>query len=502
MNIFETIKEETDIHLHRIAVIEGQCRISYGELIVAAEQVAELLRCKGVCSFHRIGLLCDDSIDYIIASLAILSLSAAIVPFSPEQTSEEIATVIDRIDVDFIVAEPRLLAPIYGIRALTKIFSVKKEQKTASDLLKNEQHALLSSTGFINKEFIIAQRTVTASPPAGYFSSNPAFIRFSSGTTGTSKGVVLSHEAIIDRTDAADKGMQITSEDTVLWVLSMSYHFVVTILLFLRRGATIVLCSHRFPEALLEGIVVHRGTFIYASPFHYSLLSRTDLLAGDSLQQVRMAISTAMKLPEQIAEAFFGKFGFELTEAYGIIEVGLPIINLSGGRDKRGSVGRALPDFELMLDTMDADGVREIFIKGKGMLDAYFSPWRGRDEILQSGWFTTGDLGKLDADGFLYIVGRDKDVINFAGMKIFAQEVESVINQHPHVKESLVYGAPHSQYGELPIAKVVLLDENDDDAVLDNLRRFCYQRLAQYKVPKEFQSVDDLPKTASGKIMR
>jgi long-chain acyl-CoA synthetase len=136
------------------------------------------------------------------------------------------------------------------------------------------------------------------------------------------------------------------------------------------------------------------------------------------------------------------------------------------------------------------------------MLDAYFSPWRGRDEILQSGWFRTGDLGKIDADGFLYIVGRDKDVINFAGMKIFAQEVESVINQHPHVKESLVYGAPHSQYGELPIAKVVLLDENDDDAVLDNLRRFCYQRLAQYKVPKEFQSVDDLPKTASGKIMR
>lgn len=476
MNIFDTIKEETNIHLHRTAVIEGQDQISYGELIVAAEQVAESLRCKGVCRFHRVGLLCDDSVDYIIVSLAILSLSAAIVPISPEQTAEEIATVIDRIDVDFIVAEPRLL--------------------------KNEQHVLLPSTGFINKEFSITQRTVNASPPAGYFSSNPAFIRFSSGTTGTSKGVVLSHEAIIDRTDAADKGMQITSEDTVLWVLSMSYHFVVTILLFLRRRATIVLCSHRFPEALIEGILVHRGTFIYASPFHYSLLSRTDLLATDSLKQVRMAISTAMKLPEQIAEAFYGKFGIELTEAYGIIEVGLPFIKLSGGRDKRGSVGRALPGFELRLDNMEADGIGEIFIKGKGMLDAYFSPWQGREEILQSGWFRTGDLGKIDADGFLFIVGRDKDVINFVGMKIFAQEVEAVINQHPKVKESLVCGTPHSQYGELPTAKVVLLDENVDDTVLDNLKRFCYQRLAQYKVPKEFKIVDNIPKTASGKIKR
>jgi long-chain acyl-CoA synthetase len=476
MNIFTTIQQETAVHVQRTAVIEGPDRISYGELLVAAEQVAASLRQQGVCPLHRVGLLCDDSIDYIIASLAILSLSAAIVPISPEQTADEIATVIERIDVDWIVAEPRLLM--------------------------DQLHALLPAAGFMKKTFGCVQRTVSTSPPPAYFSINPAFIRFSSGTTGVSKGVVLSHEAILERTDAADKGMQITSEDTVLWVLSMSFHFVVTILLFLRRGATIVLCGHRFPEALIEGIVVHRGTFIYASPFHYNLLSRTDLLAGDSLHPVRMAISTAMKLPEQIAEAFCAKFGFELTEAYGIIEVGLPFIKLVGGRDKRGSVGKALPDFELRLDAMDAAGIGEIFIKGKGMLDAYFSPWQGREDLLHDGWFRTGDLGKIDAEGFLTIVGRNKDVINFVGMKIFAQEVEAVINQHPQVKESLVFGTPHFQYGELPTAKVVLHDGTADTAPVDSLRRFCYQRLAQYKVPKEFQFVTELPKTASGKIKR
>ena len=162
-----------------------------------------------------------------------------------------------------------------------------------------------------------------------YYKINPAFIRFSSGTTGASKGVVLSHEAILERTDAADKGLRITSEDTVLWVLSMSFHFVVTILLFLRRAATIVLCSHDFPGSLVEGVAKHKGTFIYASPFHYNLLARSDLLSPGSLSNVRLAVSTAMQLPAAIAEQFSEKFGFELAEAYGIIEVGLPFINLA-----------------------------------------------------------------------------------------------------------------------------------------------------------------------------
>jgi long-chain acyl-CoA synthetase len=475
MNIFDTIKRETANLSHKIAVIEGDDRLTYAQLLAAVEQVADTLRQKGVTRLHRVGLLCDDSIDYIITSLAVLSLSAAIVPVSPEQTADEVETVIDRIDVDYLIAEPRLRQGGYGDR--------------------------LQSSGFFKKEFIIVRRTVRERPKAEYFRINPAFIRFTSGTTGTSKGVVLSHEAIIERTDAADRGLQITSNDTVLWILSMSFHFVVTILLFLRRGATIVLCGHSYPNSIIEGIRLHKATFIYASPFYYGLLSRTEAVPGDALRQIRLAISTTMKLPEQTAEAFYTKFGFELTEAYGIIEVGLPFIRITGGKEKRCSVGKPLPDFEIKLDRKDADGVGEIRIRGKGMLDAYYSPWQGRDEILTDGWFKTGDLGNIDADGFLTIVGREKDVINFVGMKIFAQEVEAVLNQHPSIAESLVYGAPHPQYGHLPIAKVVLR-EGGAAVDVNDLRRFCYQRLAQYKVPKDFEFVDSIPKTTSGKIKR
>ena len=476
MNIFEIIKSETALLGHRTAVVEGANRISYRTLIDAAELVAENLLCRGVERCHRIGLLCDDSIDYIIVSLAILSLHAVIVPVSPEQTDEERKAVITRIDVDFLLAEQRLYQGAEGMP--------------------------LPSAGFRSRDFVIVRRSPKLKPPDDYYRVNPAFIRFSSGTTGTSKGVVLSHESIIERTDAADDGLRITPEDTVLWVLSMSYHFVVTILLFLRRGATIVLCGRPFPEALVTGIIRERGTFIYASPFHYGMLARSDALAADALGQVRMAVSTAMKLPLETAEQFRRKFGFQLTEAYGIIEVGLPFIRLDGEREKPGSVGRALPAYEVMLDQGDADGAGEILIRGKGMLDAYYSPWQGRNKVLTDGWFRTGDIGRFDRDGFLSIVGREKEVINFVGMKIFPQEVEEVLNRHPLVRESLVYGMPHPVYGELPVAKIVPASPSCGDSGLDELRRFCYHHLASYKVPKEFKLVDLLEKTASGKIQR
>ncbi len=360
----------------------------------------ETLQKKGVSRLHRVGLLCDDSIDYIIASLAILSLSAVVVPVSPEQTADEIETVIDGIDVDFIIAEPELRKGGYG--------------------------ELLHPDGLSSRSWCSSKRTVRERPKSEYFRVNPAFIRFSSGTTGTSKGVVLSHEAIIERTDAADKGLQITSQDTVLWVLSMSFHFVVTILLFLRRGATIVLCGHRYPTSLIEGVTKHRGTFIYSSPFYYSLLSRTESLPGRRASAYPACGFDGHEAARTGGRGILRQVRFRADRSVRDHR-GRPAFYPACRRnkDKRGSVGKPLPDFEIALDNKDKDGVGEIRIRGKGMLDAYYSPWQGRDDILTDGWFKTGDLGKMDKDGFLFIVGREKDVINFVGMKVFAQEVEA-----------------------------------------------------------------------------
>lgn len=474
MNIYLVIKEETSGFRDKTAVIDGERSISYGQLISSAELLAALLKKAGVGPCDRVALLCKDSVEYIAASLAVLSLSAVIVPVAIEQTVDEIKGILELIAVNYLVFEEGAY---------------------------NEAGAgRLDQMSFSQKKFLILNRGEQKAPDAEYYKINPAFIRFSSGTTGASKGVVLSHEAILDRTSAADKGLCITHDDTVLWVLSMSFHFVVTILLFLRRAATIVLCSDHFPESLISGISRHKGTFIYASPFHYNVLTHMESLSRESFQNIRLAVSTAIKLPENIARGFREKAGIELSEAYGIIEVGLPFINLSPDESRRSSVGKPLPDYKVEIVNRDREGVGHIYMKGKGMLDAYYSPWQNRESILKKDWFDTGDMGRLDPEGFLTIVGRDKDVINFAGMKIFAQEVEAVINHFPGVRESCVYGENHAVYGQLPMAKIVL--QNGTGVSTEELKKFCYKKLAQYKVPKGFETVDVIPKTASGKIKR
>ncbi len=331
---------------------------------------------------------------------------------------------------------------------------------------------------------------------------NPAFIRFSSGTTGASKGVMLSHEAILERTSAADAGLRMSPDDVVLWVLSMSYHFVVSILLFLRRGSTLVMCRHPFPRVLHEGLLRHKGTFIYASPYHYHVLAGSREFDSKSFSGVRLAVSTATDLPRATAEAFTAHFGLELSGAYGIIEVGLPCIDSCEEKRKPGSVGRVLPAYQVKIEKPNVRGRGKILLKGPGMFDAYFSPWKRRADVQVEGWFDTGDVGFLDEEGFLFIAGRDKDVINFSGMKVFPYEVECVINQHPAVQESRVYPEPHPVFGQLPVASIVLEDTGCREGLEADLRSFCFQRLATFKVPKQFEIVSELKRTASDKISR
>ncbi|MHC4946354.1 MAG: class I adenylate-forming enzyme family protein, partial [Planctomycetota bacterium] len=420
MTIADTIKAENAGHPEKIAVIDDDREITYGELFALVEDVARQLESRGIRPAQRVALICDDSIEYIAISLAVLSLPAALAPVSPSHSHDEVDAVLREIDVAFLIVDKEAFS------------------------LEGGEPVFLG--GAWKRTFVLQRRATREDLPAEYISLNPAFIRFSSGTTGASKGVVLSHETIVERTDAADKALKMTKEDTVIWVLSMSYHFVVSILLFLRRGATIVLCCREPLSSLVDGLSGHRGTFIYASPFHYQMMANSTMFSAGMLAKVRLAVSTATRLPEAEARGFREKFGLELAEAYGIIEVGLPFVNCSRDPAKRGSVGSILPDYEARIANPDTEGVGEVQLRGSGMFDAYLSPWQSREEALSDGWFKTGDLGRIDSDGFLFLCGREKNIINFAGMKVFPDEVESVVNQHPAVRESLVYGEAHARY--------------------------------------------------------
>lgn len=466
-NIYDTIKWEAERRgKNCIALKDARTQLTYSEFFQRVDGAAECLAGQGVQPTNRVALFCGDSIDYVLASLAVLSLQAVVVPVPPSSAEHEVDALLARIEADFLFFD---------------------------SVLCNRGGTSVAQDGFVEKQMRLS-KLEGGEPPAEFKALNPAFVRFSSGTTGQSKGVLLSHEAIHERTDAANKGLKITADDTVLWVLSMSYHFVVSILLFLRRGATISLCYADFPLALLDAVKAGEGTFIYAAPFHYHTLCASSGFASDSLQNIRMAISTSMKLQDDTARAFADKFGFELTEAYGIIEVGLPFISRAPHK-ARGSVGRILPDYEMKLLHEDADGIGEICIRGKGIFNAYVSPW---EVFPLDGWFNAGDLGRIDEEGNLFISGRKKSLINFMGMKVFPDEVEAVLDAHPCVAESLVYGEPHPRYGHLPCAKVVRSGKVDEAT----LKSYCLRELSPYKAPKSIAFVEALPKTQSGKLRR
>jgi long-chain acyl-CoA synthetase len=209
-----------------------------------------------------------------------------------------------------------------------------------------------------------------------------------------------------------------------------------------------------------------------------------------------------MPLDKSLADAFQAKFGFRLRQAYGIIEVGLPCISGENDDFQTGLVGRILPDYELQLANPDETGNGNIMLRGPGMFAGYFEPFRTLEQVCANGWFDTGDVGHLDSQGRLVIAGRSKNVINFAGMKVFPYEVEAVIRAFPEVEDAVVYGIPDSQYGELPCADVVFRNCAEPETAVDRLKEFCYRQLSPYKTPKMFNPVKALSTTLSGKTRR
>jgi len=476
VNITKIIKAENAERLKKTAVIEGPRKISYQELFSDIDAAASELSSYGAEKGARVGLVCDDSIDYIVVSLAVLSICAVVVPVPLSLSTSEIEDALEKMDVNLVVFD-------------RTAFSANRDCSIIFE-------------GICQKKLGFYRRLAKDELPAEYINLKPAFIRFTSGTTGASKGVVISHQTIILRTDAADKILKVTTNDVAIWVLSMSFHFVVTILLFLRRGATIVICTGGLPDSIRKGLKQYKGTLLYASPLHYKMLVTSPVFSPGLLSSVRIAVSTAMHLTASDAQDFNARFGVELTQAYGIIEVGLPFINDSQDPEKRGSVGRVLPDYRVKIINPDAEGAGVVLIQGQGLFDAYFSPWQSSELVMEKGWFNTGDLGRIDSEGFLFLVGRDKNIINFAGMKIFPNEVESVLNLHPEIKESLVYGMQHPLYGEIPCADIILTNHTKNNFDQRQIRSFCYQHLARFKVPKEIKCVVQLDKTASGKLKR
>jgi long-chain acyl-CoA synthetase len=474
MNLYDLFRETACRQPDAPAILDSQENLSYRQLAERIDDAGAQLARSGVGPGTHVGLHVPSGLDYIILTYGVWRCGGCVVPIPVELTAREKQEICREIALDQVIAPGRTASFLEPFRA-------------------GGSAPLSPGSG-------VFPVTGSEERPAGVQAINGALIRFTSGTTGASKGVVLSHETIRDRIHAANEVLHLGPGDRVVWLLSMSYHFAVSIVGYLSFGAAIILPPDPFAQAIIGAARTHRGTVIYGSPAHYAWMAACEPFIP--LPDLRLVISTTTALDRRTAREFHERFGLPVVQALGIIEVGLPFINTDFASDRCAAVGRVLPAYRLRLEDVGlGPDFKEVLLAGKGFLDAYYRPWRTRREIMPDGWFRTGDVGALDGDGCLFLHGRTKDVISVLGMKFFPREVEAVLESHPAVRAACVTARPDDRLGEVPHAQVMVRAGAQGSCSEADLLAHCRRQLASFKVPVRVEFVDALPRTASGKVL-
>jgi long-chain acyl-CoA synthetase len=344
-------------------------------------------------------------------------------------------------------------------------------------------------------------------PPTERADDDLAALLYTAGTTGQPKGVALSHGNLVANARAAASLYELEREQWSLAVLPLSHSYGLTLM---NTGSVLgtraVMLRWFNPELVLETIERYRVQYMAGVPTMYVyLLNHPDAGRFDT-SSMRAWGSGAAPLPVEIVEPFEKRFGGRILEGYGLTEAG-PVVSahrLSGER-RLGSVGQPIPGVEVtVVDDQDralaAGDIGEVCVRSPAVMLGYHGMPEETARVLRHGWLHTGDMGRLDADGYLYIVERKKDLIIRGGFNIYPREVEEVLYAHPAVAEAGVVGRPDALMGEEVRAFVVL--KTGEQATADDLLAFCRTRLAKFKCPREIRFVEALPKSPIGKILK
>jgi len=483
---------------NKIAAVYGSQTITFGELSTRCNGTALRLVASGLKPGERVALMGQNSIDYIAAFFGILKAGGVVVPFSPAYTAREISAQLRDSDPSAVIIDPD-----FGETFMT----------SSGGLISSDRVVWMGSSSAAE-----ATSLADVHPPPekiAFSTLHPdriAVIAYSSGTTGVPKGVMLSHRNLVSNLIQFrhQDPVPITGADIFLNHLPFFHIYGMNVLMAeaISVGATQVIMRRFDPDELVNLIARHRATLLFTvPPVVLTLVKNLPRLRQRNLSSLRYVNTGAAPLPPEVAREFRRLTGVPVKQGYGLTETS-PTTNADFyANPDHESVGPPVADTEeRVVDVQDwrnvlAPGeVGELLVRGPQIMQGYWRDPELTERVLTDGWFHTGDLARMDERGYVFIVGRTKEMIKYKGYTVAPNELEALLLEHPEVKDCAVAGVPDREAGEIPKAFVVLKPGStaDGEALMDFLRT----RVAGYKRVRQIELVDAIPRSVSGKILR
>ena len=481
----------------KTAIVSGDRRLSYADLNEASNKVANALIKMGVNKGDRVAMLLSNSPEFAITYFGIVKTGAVAVPLDTKYKVDELASFFDDSLPKVLVTESPALEPL--IPVLSRFKSIKHVINLSSEYegqVSSYQEIMATNS---------AQR-IEAEPEL----EDIAHIAYTSGPSVCPKGVMLSHRCLVTEAAIAGDGFQQNDKDIAMLFALPMFHMlglVAVLLASVYKGSTVVMVpgTGLSISSFMAAIEREKGTMFLGVPYIFTLavgMAEKEGIKSD-LSSLRLCGSAGAPLSIDIIQRFKQHYGFDIVDFWGLTEavchVTCPPID---GAGKLGSVGKALPGWEVKI--VDDNGRElpsnqegEIVVRGPIMKGYYNSP-QASAEVIKGDWLYTGDIGRVGEDGYLFITGRKKETIIVKGQNIHPGDIESVLYANPKVAEVAVIGIPDEKRGEVPGAVISL--KEGEGATEQEIKQFCLERIASYKVPKQVMFLDSLPSTAAGKI--